>query len=356
MNNKDLAVLARNHDNLMDQLNKKSVIGFADIYTKQQVKESAEGDSQMITMQEYLLQTKSRSSTNMFHSVESRGKNGYLVIYKEHLRHEVEELFTNMRVIMEETFEEQFIEKYFGGIQTHLDAIEINDTNSAVSTYSAGADYLNGVKSEIQSVTFDEDDNTETSNITQSAQSGKFQSRKRGQNINLGGYRDDVSSLGSKSTRHNAWELNRNHGSTDRSTGGESESVATLRTEVQEWLEELKEDNKNEWDQNIQEIKEMNTQMQEEFQETIQAMQNDHAKDLREQRDMFKDIIATQIKDIVTQTVKNQFEKQHIESGAHSPMRKQQKTTNQQDFGKYFIRFKSNSIPVDPVRKNGFTW
>ena len=128
-------------------------------------------------------------------SVESRGKIGYLVIYREHLNTEVDDFFINLKEHMDTTFQQEFIETYLTSIQTHLDSIEGYDDNSAISTFSAADSYYKSIKSCGVSFT---PETKGTQSTTASTQSGHYTPRKRPPTITLG-YGDDVSSLGSSS-------------------------------------------------------------------------------------------------------------------------------------------------------------
>ena len=233
----------------MTQLRKKSIIRFADITTPQSIKEMDEyaETRATYTLQEFLLSQTTQSSQKLFHSVESRGKNGYLVIYKEHLQATIEEFFHNFWTTMENTFQSEFVENYFNAIQSHLEEIDLTDDNSAISTFSAAKSYYQSIKSHGVSFT---PDTKATSSTASSTQSGTYTPCKHVQSISLG-YGDDVSSLGSLSAPvRNAWDKPPNVGITSQINLpiDNTASIATLKSEVQGWFEELKNESKTEWD------------------------------------------------------------------------------------------------------------
>ena len=330
VSNTELIKLARDHDNLMTQLRKKSVIGFADITTPQHIKDMEELAETRATysFQEYLLSQTNSSKTPLFQSVESRGKNGYLVIYREHLNNDVDDFFTNIKEHMTNTFQQDFVDSYLNAIQTHLDSIDVYDDNSAISTFSAADSYYKSIKSSGVSFT---PETKGTHTTASSTQSGYYTPRKRPPTITLG-YGDDVSSLGSSSApAKNAWNsppkiVNQQ----TPPTVSDDNSVATLKSEVQGWFEELKQDSKTEWENSIQKFNSLNdkltavTASNEKLQQTLEVIQENHKHALEEQRSLFEDLIKNNLKDLVSQTVSQQIHLQTITT-PNSPLRKQQK-------------------------------
>ena len=110
ISNETLTALANAHDVKMDQMRKKSIIGFADITSEITNKD----DSSTTTFQNFLLQKTNENKVPLFHSVESRGKNGFLVIYNQNLHYDVEQFFTSeIQEYMSKTFNEKFNTEYF---------------------------------------------------------------------------------------------------------------------------------------------------------------------------------------------------------------------------------------------------
>ena len=330
VSNTELIKLARDHDNLITQLRKKSVIGFADITTPHPIKDMEELAETRATysLQEYLLSQENTSKTPLFQAVESRGKNGYLVIYREHLTTEVNDLFTNLKDHMETIFQQDFIENYFTAIQTHLDSIDVYDDNSAISTFSAADSYYKSIKSSGVSFT---PETKGTNSTTSSTQSGYYTPRKRPPTITLG-YGDDVSSLGSSSApAKNAWSSPPKISNRQTpTTVSDDNSVATLKSEVQGWFEELKQDSKAEWENSLQKFNTLNDKLtevtvsNEKLQQTLEVIQENHKQALEEQRSLFEDLIKHNLKDLVNQTVSQQIHLQSVTT-PNSPLRKQQK-------------------------------
>ena len=330
VSNTELIKLARDHDNLMTQLRKKSVIGFADITTPQPIKDMEEPAETRATysFQEYLLSQMTTSKTPLFQSVESRGKNGYLVIYREHLNTDVDDFFTNIKDHMATTFQKDFIDFYLNAIQTHLDSIDVHDDNSAISTFSAADSYYKSIKSSGVSFT---PETKGTHTTASSTQSGYYTPRKRPPTITLG-YGDDVSSLGSSSApAKNAWSsppkiVNQQ----TVTTVSDDNSVATLKSEVQGWFEELKQDSKTEWENSLQKFNLLNdkltevTASNEKLQKTLEVIQENHQQALDAQRSLFEDLIKNNLKDLVNQTVSQQIQLQTVTT-PNSPLRKQQR-------------------------------
>ena len=81
MNNESISS-AEEHNNLMTQLRKKSITGFANNTNPQDIKEMPEPAKTRaaFTLREFLISQKTLSNNPLFHSIKSRGKNGYLVI------------------------------------------------------------------------------------------------------------------------------------------------------------------------------------------------------------------------------------------------------------------------------------
>ena len=177
----------------MTQLRKKSTIGFADVTTHDSIKEMDEHAETRATctFQEFLLSQTTQSSHKLFHSVESRGKNGYLVIHKEHSQATIEEFFHNFRTTMENTFKPEFVNNHFTAIQSHLEEIDLTDDNSAMSTFSAAESCHQSIKSHGVSFTPDTKATTSTASSTQS---GTCTPRKRVQSMSLG--RGDDAAVG----------------------------------------------------------------------------------------------------------------------------------------------------------------
>ena len=355
VSNTELIKLARDHDNLMTQLRKKSVIGFADITTPQPIKDMEElaETRATYTFQEYLLSQKNPSKTPLFQSVESRGKNGYLVIYREHLNNDVEDFFTHIQEHMTTTFQQEFIDNYLNAIQTHLDSIDVYDDNSAISTFSAADSYYKSIKSSGVSFT---PETKGTHTTASSTQSGYYTPRKRPPTITLG-YGDDVSSLGSSSApAKNAWSSPpkiTNHQTT--TTVSDDNSVATLKSEVQGWFEELKQDSKTEWENSLQKFNSLNdkltevTASNEKLQQTLEVIQENHKQALEEQRSLFEDLIKNNLKDLVNQTVSQQIHLQTITT-PNSPLRKQHKvnpSNEEVDSESQQIRIGISDSPVE---------
>ena len=331
ISNTDLIKLARDHDNLMTQLRKKSIIGFADITVPQAIKEMDEyaETRATYTFQEFLLAQNTPSSQKLFHSVESRGKNGYLVIYKEHLQTSIEEFFHNLCNTMNTTFQTDFVDTYFQAIQNHLEEIDLTDDNSAVSTFSAAESYYQSIKSHGVSFT---PDTKATNSTASSTQSGSYTPRKRVQSISLG-YGDDVSSLGSSSAPvQNAWDkplVGTN--SPSKTQADDSESIVTLKSEVQGWFDDLKQESKNEWEQSLQKFNTLNEKLSEvtesnaKLQQTLEVIQESHKQALEEQRSLFEDLIKSNLKEFVNQSVIQQLQLLQVMT-PNSPIRKQQRT------------------------------
>ena len=332
VSNTELIKLARDHDNLMTQLRKKSIIGFADLTTPHPIKEMDEyaETRATYTLQEYLLSQTTQSSQKLFHSVESRGKNGYLVIYKEHMQAVIEEFFHNLKKNMDETFQPEFINTYFTAIQSHLEEIDLTDDNSAISTFSAAESYYQSIKSHGVSFT---PDTKATNSTASSTQSGTYTPRKRVQSISLG-YGDDVSSLGSSSAPvRNAWDkpLNVGNPPPPKSPIDDNESIVTLKSEVQGWFEDLKKESKTEWEQSLQKFNTLNDKLAEvtesnaKLQQTLEVIKDNHKQALEDQRSLFEDLIKSNLKEFVNQTVTQHFQL-HQAQIPNSPLRKQQRT------------------------------
>ena len=350
VSNNELSALARDHDNLMDSMRKKSILGFADIEKHQRKTTTDDEEDKLpetITMHQFLLSQETRAKTKLFHSIESRGKNGYMVLYKQHNQTEVEEFFDNMQDIMKQTFHQEFIEEYFNSIKAHLTEIEIDNQNSAISKHSAVESYYQEVTSTINEIQFSKA-TSPASSVSTSGKSGKFKSRKRSQEFNLN-YSDDISSVGNKSANqiNNAWEspLMTTHRprSNDRD---DTSSVATLKTEVQSWFDDLKAETKNDWEQSIKNFNNLNekltevtnnsehmnsklaavTESNEKLHAKLESIENNHHQALQEQRDLLENIIKNNLKHIVEDSVSRTLQKQQMQMTS-SPIRKQQKTT-----------------------------
>ena len=198
----------------------------------------------------------------------------------------------------------------------------------AISTFSSADSYYKSIKSCGVSCT---PETKGTHSTTASTQSGHYTPRKRPPTITLG-YGDDVSSLGSSSApAKNAWNSPPKivHQQTS-TTVSDDNSVATLKSEVQGWFEELKQDSKTEWKTSLQKFNSLNdkltavTASNEKLQQTLEVIQENHKQALEDQRSLFKDLIKHNLKDLVNQTVSQQIQLQTIPTPT-SPLRKQQR-------------------------------
>ena len=342
INNKELTELANDHVRLMDQLRKKSIIGFADITTSQDIVENAEPaeNRATYTLQEYLLAQEARDKTKLFQAVESRGKNGYLVIYREQVHDEVEEFFFTLRSKMIKTFKTPFIDTYFNSIKNYFDEIEINEDQSVISTFRVAESYIQSVKSV----------NTTGNNSSNSISSTTPRKRTHPISLNF----DDLSPLGSKSAT-NVWKTpqSKHKSTTSQTSTTDDETVATLKSEVQGWFDDLQKESKIEWKDSMKQIKELNEKITKanesnaRLEQTLQTIQEQHKivieqhnqaaeekkvqqqqqevqqrKQQQEQKEMFKALIQDNLKNLVNQTVSQQIELHRERSKSSSPMRK----------------------------------
>ena len=106
---------------------------------------------------------------------------------------------------------------------------------------------------------------------------------------------------------------------------------ATLKSEVQGWFEELKNESKTEWEQSLQKFNTLNDKLAEvtesnaKLQQTLEVIKDNHKQALEDQRSLFEDLIKSNLKEFVNQTVNQQFQL-HQAQIPNSPLCKQQRT------------------------------
>ena len=347
--NDDIIGLARDHDNLMVQLRKKSIIGYGDIFTQQTIKSDGDdvADSHAsYSLQEFLLLRKSQSGTFLFHSVESRGPNGYLVIFKEHLAQEVHTFFHNIRDNLHKTFTDEYVDKYITDVKSNFNEIDLRDDNSAISSFSVAETYYQTIKPR-KHATFSPD--VDDKNSQPLPNSGAYNPRKRTQITLTYGATDDISSLGSRSaqgTAPNAWNTPPNINVTPTPTSPattitnlDDTTVSTLKTDVQSWFNELHDKSKSEWENNMQEVRSLSqkltemTTKYEEARQQIADLSTKQSQAMDEQKQYLKHAIQNDIQQFVAQSISQQFQLMHAQgqipsSPSQSPARKHRKPTS----------------------------
>ena len=325
ISNETLTALANSHDVKMDNMRKKSIIGFADIASEIKTK-----DNSTTSLQNFLLKQTNANRVPLFHSVESRGKNGYLVIYNQNLHNDVEKFFdSEIHAKMGTTFQDEFTKEYFDKVNQNNE-IDLTEDNSAISGFSAAESYYQEVTSSISEICIAENSATKKSNTIRT---GNLQPKNR--NTNTLAYGDDLSSLGSNSAqqiRPNAWQTplqfnsNSSTTTTTKTADDESASIASLRSDVQSWFDQLKKDSQQEWEKKFETIDYLKEKLIEVSKSNERLHEN--LKTIQEEnRSMIQNLIQNNLMELIDQSVSNHAKMQQLDSPVSSPHRKQQKMT-----------------------------
>ena len=329
ISNDTLTALANAHDIKMDNMRKKSIIGFADITSELPTKD----ETSTITFQNFLLQQTNANKAPLFHSVESRGKNGFLVVYNQNLYHDVETFFTSeIHDAMCERFPDDFTMDYFNKVNQNKE-IDLTEDNSAISGFSAAESYYQDVTSSISEIRISENNSSAKSN-QHAIRQGNLQPKNRKNNTLA--YSDDLSSLGSNSaqqqSRPNAWQtplqFNSNSSTTptSKTADDDSASIASLRSDVQLWFTQLKNDSQKEWEKKFATIDYLKEKLIEVSKSNERL--HDNLKTIQEEnRSMIQNLIQNNLMELIDQSVSNHAKMQQLDSPISSPHRKQQKMT-----------------------------
>ena len=138
-----------------------------------------------------------------------------------------------------------------------------------------------------------------TNSTASSTQSGNYTPRKRLQSITLG-YGHDVSSLASLSApEKNAWTLPPKLSTNTKALElvNDNSSIATLKSEVQGWFDDLKKESKTYWENSLEKFNSLNNKLSEvtesnaKLQQTLELILENHKQALEYQHSLFKDLI-----------------------------------------------------------------
>ena len=330
VSNESVIAHALEHNQVIPRLQKRSVFGFHDIFSKQPTSNTYDGYASEMSIHECLIKKTSKETSGpLFHSIESQGTSGFLFIYFDSYESEAMEVIDNLKSHLKDVFLPELVQEVHSKISiTPYSFLQYSDDQSEVSQLSTAETYYTKIKPGSTTIVIPPIKDKPSPPSTNSVTSNTPSAKRSFIQLNYG---DEVSSLGSKSANQLTWASvanphNKHHSQLYKSNPTNATSdkmtIATMKSELQTLLE----DSRRDIEKQLASMKEQNAQATAaiaQLRQQHQEAQEARDKELTDYKDNFRNDLLSEISHCIQISVKQQFNA-HLqsESPVHSPVRK----------------------------------
>ena len=341
ISNETVIAHANEHNQVIPRLHKRSIYGYSDIFTKIPTDEHPQRPVQSkLSIHEQLLTKKSKETEGpLFHSIESRGSSGFLLIFFDSYLDEVIETIDNFKIHLEKVFPTDTVQQFIAKINTNSYQFHSNqDDQSEVSDLSTVETYYTRIKP--GSAIFIPPISSTSSATNASTPTNVTTTQPKQTYINIT-YGDEISSLGSRSAQHSRQSYANavsNNSATSPYSGkkvqfsplpsstSDDTTIASMKSEIQSMIEASRRD----IDTHLKILIEQHKTAQAE----IDSLKKQHEenkqhqkKELEEYKSNFMSQLLQEVSQCVHNSVKAQFDALQeadsmVESPVRSPVRK----------------------------------
>ena len=335
ISNETVIAHANEHNKVIPRLHKRSIYGYSDIFTKLPTDEHPSRPVQSkLSIHEQLLTKKSKETEGpLFHSIESRGSSGFLIIFFDSYLDEVIETIDNLKTHLEAVFPIETVQQFMAQINTNsYQFLNNQDAQSEVSELSTAETYYTKIKPG-SAIFIPPISSNPSENAPTNANISTTQPKQTYINITYG---DEISSLGSRSAQHSRQSYANavsNNSATSPYSGkkvnfsplpastSDDTTIASMKSEIQSMIEASRRD----MDTHLKTL----IQQHKTAQDKIDSLKKQHEvdkehqkKELEDYKTQFMSQLLQEVSQCVHQSVKAQFNAlQEADSMAESPVR-----------------------------------
>ena len=119
VSNKAVIAHATKHNQIIPRLQKRSIFGFHNIFSKQQTAATFDGNITDMSIHECLVKMYSQETgCPLYQLIQSRGTSGFLFIYFDSYESEAMEVIDNLKPHIQDVFQPDFVNKFLQKIST----------------------------------------------------------------------------------------------------------------------------------------------------------------------------------------------------------------------------------------------
>jgi len=198
VSNESVIAHATEHNQVIPRMQKRSIFGYHDIFSKQPTSGNYEGNASEMSIHECLIKIVSKETSGpLFHSIESRGTSDFLFIYFDSYESEAMATIDNLKTHLRDVFLPDFVKQVHSKINTYpYSFLQCPDDQSEVSQLSTAETYYTKIQPGTSTIVIPPIKTSVPSKSTNSAASTTPSTKRSHIHLNYG---DEVSSLGSKS-------------------------------------------------------------------------------------------------------------------------------------------------------------
>ena len=346
ISNETVIAHAKEHNKVIPRLHKRSIYGYSDIFNKIPTAEHPNRPVQSkLSIHEQLLTKKSKETEGpLFHSIESRGSSGFLLIFFDSYLDEVLDTIDNLKTHLEAVFPIETVQQFMAHINTNSYHFMNNqDAQSEVSDLSTVETYYTKIKPG-SAIFIPPISDTPSNKAPTNANISTNQPKQTYINITYG---DKISSLGSRSAQHSRQSYANavsNNSATSPYSGkkvnfsplpsstSDDITIALMKSEIQSMIKASRQD----IDTHLKTLIQQNKTAQDEIdslKKQHEADRQHHKQELEDYKTQFMSHLLQEVSQCVHNSVKAQFDALQesdsmTESPVRSPVRKLPKNTD----------------------------
>ena len=351
VSNEAVIAHALEHNQVIPRLHKRSVFGYHDIFSKQPTSEKYDGYASEMSIHECLIKKTSKETSGpLFHSIESRGSSGFLLIYFDSYESEAMDVIDNLGAHLTDVFMPELVHNFRSKISTTpYSFLQYSDDQSEVSQLSTAETYYTKIQPGTTTIVIPPPKAKPAPPSANSVASNTPSTKRSYIQLNYG---DEVSSLGSKSANQLTWASvanpnNKHSNEHDKSKSNNATSdemtIATMKSELQTLLE----DSRRDIEKQLASMQEQNAQATAaiaQLRQQHQEAQDARAKDLADYKDNFRSDLLSEVANCIQVTVKQQF---HAHLQSESPVRSPARKLPKNDDGDFSATESIEDSPTD---------